>query len=112
MNFIKKTSLVSVTVVAAAVMAIGLAYAAKDREFDLPVTATVTLKIQSAEEAADINNDGKVDAADLAIVARNISSSPVLDGRADVDKNGKVDVFDLGFVALHFDPARVNTAEP
>ena len=109
MSFIERAAPLTVAVAAVASMAVGLAYAARDREFDLPVTATVILKIESAVEAADINNDGKVDAADLRIVARNISSSSVLDGRADVDKNGEVNIFDLSFVARHFDPAIVNT---
>ena len=76
----------------------GLAYAGIDREFDLPVQATVTVRIESPAQAADVNGDGKVDAADLRIVARNLGMEVSGDVRADVDKNNVVNVLDLALV--------------
>ena len=84
-----------------ALLAGGLAYAALDREFDLPIQATV--KIVSPTEAADVNGNGKVDGADLRIVARNVGLTVPEDIRADVDGNQVVDILDLTFVALLFD---------
>ena len=94
-----------VALVALLALAAGtVAYAAQEKRFNLPVMATVTLKVQSAAEVADLNVDGAVDARDLLIVTLNINTSPPSDPRADVDKNGAVDIRDLAFVALHFSP--------
>ena len=79
----------------------GMAYAGLDREFNLPIQATVTVKIESPAEAADVNGDGKVDGADLRIVALNIGMVVPGDARADVDNNGVVNILDLAFVGLH-----------
>ena len=83
-------------------LAAGLAYAGLDREFDLPVQATVTVRIESPAQAADVNGDGKVDGADLRNVAQNLGMEVAGDVRADVDKNQVIDIFDLVFVALHY----------
>ena len=93
----------SVSLAVALGMALGLAYAdMSSGEFDLPVTATVTLKISSPQTQSDVNKDGKVDADDLAIVARSLAGSQDGDLTADVNGDGLVDVRDLAFVALHF----------
>ena len=81
---------------------LGSAYAVLDRTFDLPISATVTVSVASELEAADVNDDGKVDGADLVIVTRNVGPDRPTDPRADVDNNGVVDVYDLTFVARHF----------
>ena len=88
----------------AALAAGAVVYAAQEKRFDLPITATVTLVQESATETADVNQDGAVDATDLLIVTRNLNTSPPGDPRADVDKSGAVDIRDLAFVALHFSP--------
>ena len=81
-------------------LAAGLAYGAlTSSEFDLPINATVAVRIM---QTGDVNVDDTVDAADLRIVARNLDSSPVGDSRADVDGDGKVDVLDLALVARFF----------
>ncbi len=82
------------------VLTAGLAYGALvNRQFDLPITATVTVK--SAFAAADVNDDGRVDEVDLKLVARNLGISPPADIGADVDGNLVVDVYDLAFVARY-----------
>ena len=84
----------------------GVVFGALDREFDKPISATVTLKVASSEEAADVNDDGQVDDLDLRIVAGNINTSPPRDPRADVDGDGSVNVFDLAFVGFHYAPVQ------
>ena len=89
----------------AALMALAagaVVYAAQEKRFDLPISATVTLVQESAADTADVNQDGAVDARDLLIVTRNLNTSPPGDPRADIDKSGAVDIRDLVFVALHF----------
>ena len=85
-------------------MSMGLAYASLDRRFDMPIVATVTVKVESPSHVADINDDGKVDGEDLRIVARNIGASPPGEVRGDVDGSHVVDVSDLAFVARYFKP--------
>ena len=100
-----KTTLVTLVLMMSAVgIAAGLAYAAvNNKEFDVPIQATVTVKIASAAEAADVNGDGQVDGKDLKIVSRNLHTTvPPGDERADVDKSGRVGVRDLAFVARFF----------
>ena len=101
MKLTRKILLVTL-VVAAFGAGAGLVYAALDRKFDLPVTATVTVKIATAAETADVNGDGIVNGEDLMIVVRNLNTSPAGDDRADVDGSGVVDIGDLAFVARHF----------
>ena len=90
----------------------GVAFGALDQEFDKTISATVTLKVASSEEAADVNDDGQVDDLDLRIVARNINTSPPRDPRADVDGDGSVNVFDLAFVGFHYAPVQPPPPEP
>ena len=49
----------------------------------------------------DLNGDGRVDGADLRIVAANLGATG---GVADLNGDGNVDVLDLAEVAFHFDP--------
>jgi len=54
---------------------------------------------------ADLNNDGKVDIKDVAIVALAYGSSPESENWnpiADVNKDGKVDIKDVAIVALAY----------
>jgi hypothetical protein len=53
----------------------------------------------------DINQDGKIDVRDLAIIARSygaVYGSPQWDPRADLDANGRIDVYDLMQIASHY----------
>ena len=78
-----------------ALLAGGLAYAALDSEFDLPIQATVKIvspKIVSPTKAADVNGDGEVDGADLRTVARSIGMGVLGEVTADVDGNQVVDI--------------------
>ena len=77
-------------------------YASHEKRYDLPINATVTLVQDSSADAADVNNDGAVNATDLLIVTQNFNTSPPGNPRADVDGNGAVDLKDLAFVAIHF----------
>ena len=49
-------------------IALGSAYAAIDRQIELPIRATVTVNAVLAPGTADVNDDGVVDSADLLIV--------------------------------------------
>ena len=102
MKLTRKMLLVTLVLAAALGASAGFVYAALDRKFDLPVKATVTVKMATAAETADVNGDGIVDSADLMIVVRNLNTSPASDERADVDGSGVVDIGDLAFVARHF----------
>ena len=82
-------------------IALGSAYAAFDRRIELPIRATVTVNALLAPGAADVNDDGVVDEADLLIVAQDLNSDHPADPRADVDGNGRMNVADLAFVARY-----------
>ncbi len=83
----------------------------------LPIVATATarVKVEAIDNVyfdvsnadfpmvllADLNSDGLVDCADIAIVQASLGKrvgDPGFDPRADVDNNGVVDVRDLAFV--------------
>ena len=102
MNLTRRTGLVALIAAAVIAATVGLTYAAFDREFKLPVQATVTVKLVSFIETADVNGDGRVDRGDLRIVASNINTRAPGDEKADVDNNGAVDIGDLAFVARYF----------
>ena len=102
MNLTGRTVLAALIATLAIAATVGLAYAAFDKEFRLPVQATVTVKLVSFIETADVNADGRVDRADLRTVAGSINTSPPGDERADVDNDGFVDIADLAFVARYF----------
>ena len=58
---------------------------------------------------ADFNSDGRVDVADLGILATNYNENPAdPGGRAGADANGdgRVDVADLGILATHYGQPR------
>jgi len=65
-------------------------------------SADTTTQLKLPTVAGDVNGDGKVDCADLAIVKASFglrSGQPGFDSRADVNKDGVVDVRDFSFVA-------------
>lgn len=101
-----KSILLLVSLALAVGLTTGVVFGALDREFDKPISATVTVKVASSEEAADVNDDGQVDDLDLRIVARSINTSPPRNPRADVDGDGSVNVFDLAFVGFHYAPVQ------
>ena len=112
-----KTTLVALALAAIVGATVGLVYATKGQEFDLPINATVTIKMANPAEDADVNDDGKVDGVDLSIVTRNLNTSPPGDNRADVDSNGVVNIRDLAYVARYFgqltkEPAPTPTPTP
>jgi len=58
----------------------------------------------------DLNEDGKVDCADIAIVKASFGKKPGkpgFDPRADVNGDGVVDIRDLAFVAQHLSPGTI-----
>ena len=69
--------------------------------FDLELRATVTVLVDSGESLADVNGDGRVDGADLGLVARYLGAAPPWDAGADADRNHVVDVRDLALVGRH-----------
>ena len=71
------------------------------RQFDLEVRATVTVVVDPGAGMADVNDDGRVDGEDLALVARYLGWGPPLDPRADADGDQRVDVRDLALVGSH-----------
>lgn len=65
-------------------------------------TAEATTTVQVAEVPGDLNNDGKVDCADIAIIGAAFgkrTGQPGFDPRADVVADGVIDVRDLAFVS-------------
>ena len=52
--------------------------------------------------AGDANGDGRVDVADLGILASNWQKSGRVFAQGDFDRNGTVDVADLGTLASHW----------
>ena len=63
-------------------------------------TASVAVPIPG-----DIDRDGKVDFADLVILARNFGKSAVTWDQGDLDGDGKVDFTDLVILARHYGAA-------
>lgn len=64
----------------------------------------------SIKVAGDLNGDGSVTCADVAIVRSSFgkrTGQPAFDARADIDKNGVVDVRDLAYVTQRL-PAGTN----
>jgi trimeric autotransporter adhesin len=82
----------------------GFVCAAKDTASNIEVQSLVaeaTTRV-AASSPADINGDGKVDCADLAIVKASFGKrrgQARFDSRADTNNDGIVDVRDLAFVA-------------
>ncbi|MFH1237792.1 MAG: right-handed parallel beta-helix repeat-containing protein [Candidatus Aenigmatarchaeota archaeon] len=56
----------------------------------------------SCKSSADLNDDGKVDISDLAIVAYNFGMKSGFDEKADTDDSGEIDIFDVVFVSSRF----------
>ena len=50
----------------------------------------------------DVNQDGKVDVSDLAIVGMHFGESPPTDLRADVNGDNAVDISDMVLIGIHF----------
>ena len=51
----------------------------------------------------DLNNDSKVDIADLSLLLSDFGSTdPVKIAQADIDNNGKVDILDMSALLSHF----------
>jgi hypothetical protein len=71
-------------------------------------TVSGPLEPDSSFVSGDLNGDGKVDCADVAIVRASFGlkiGQPGFDSRADVDLDGVVDIRDLAFVTQKL-PAR------
>jgi len=71
---------------------------------DGPWTSMAELNVLAVQPDSDINNDGKVNIEDFAILAawwenENACSLPDWCGGADFDMSGTVDMFDLAFFA-------------
>ncbi|MFH0725325.1 MAG: choice-of-anchor Q domain-containing protein [Pseudomonadota bacterium] len=69
---------------------------------DPPALFDTGTTIAAAGNAGDLNNDGAVNCADLAIVKASFgkrTGQPGFDPRADVNKDGVVDIRDLSFVS-------------
>ena len=62
--------------------------------------ANVVVRITSCP--GDINGDGIVDLADLAILLSNFGSSPATPGDGDIDNDGDVDLADLAVLLSRF----------
>ena len=77
---------------------VGMAYASFSRQFDLPIQATVTIRLALPEQAADVDGDGIVDSSDLLTVLETFNTGQ---SGGDVDQSGTVDIFDLAYVARY-----------
>ena len=93
-----KAGLLTVGLATALGITFGMAYASFNRTFDLPIQATVTIRLASPEQAADLDGDGVVDGSDLLTVLEAFNTG--LSG-GDVDQSGTVDIFDLAYVARY-----------
>jgi hypothetical protein len=65
-------------------------------------TGVLTLEVNGASVIGDINSDGVVNLADLAILLSHFGSSGVGYADGDVDRDGDVDLADLALMLSHF----------
>lgn len=73
----------------------------------LGLLCTMVIGIQTAKADVnyDLNNDGKVDIADIGYVAAAFGSrldGPGWNSVSDLDANGVVNIRDIGLIAIHF----------
>ena len=80
---------------------LGIAYAASV-EISRDVPGAITINFVSIQESADIDGNGKVDRQDLEAVARKLNSRSDGEVREDINHDGIVDVADLAIVARYF----------
>ena len=66
---------------------------------------TLTVNFVNAALKCDANNDGKVDAADLAIIRRSLGASSGAADPRDTNGDGLINIVDYRFCVLHLTPA-------